>query len=161
MAERVGDAFAERGTEFCGLGRMPGRAQTLLGPDLAPHRGEGVGEGRVPLAIPGRGRDAQACAVAQSGGEQGDDREQPEQAGRGAGDGLVRPLPLGLHAEVVAHLSEGDLQPPPRSEEHTSELQSRQYLVCRLLLEKKKIINPYSTPATLQITSSIFILSTI
>src|SRR3712207_8962409 len=26
-----------------------------------------------------------------------------------------------------------------RSEEHTSELQSRQYLVCRLLLEKKKI----------------------
>src|SRR3712207_8096930 len=28
-----------------------------------------------------------------------------------------------------------------RSEEHTSELQSRQYLVCRLLLEKKKIIH--------------------
>src|SRR3712207_7780138 len=33
----------------------------------------------------------------------------------------------------------GDGQPghPERSEEHTSELQSRQYLVCRLLLEKK------------------------
>src|SRR3712207_8024965 len=29
---------------------------------------------------------------------------------------------------------------PGRSEEHTSELQSRQYLVCRLLLEKKKKI---------------------
>src|SRR3712207_7155458 len=29
--------------------------------------------------------------------------------------------------------------PSRRSEEHTSELQSRQYLVCRLLLEKKKI----------------------
>src|SRR3712207_7242308 len=28
--------------------------------------------------------------------------------------------------------------PAARSEEHTSELQSRQYLVCRLLLEKKK-----------------------
>src|SRR3712207_8449906 len=28
----------------------------------------------------------------------------------------------------------------PRSEEHTSELQSRQYLVCRLLLEKKRTI---------------------
>src|SRR3712207_8828075 len=28
-----------------------------------------------------------------------------------------------------------------RSEEHTSELQSRQYLVCRLLLEKKKIVH--------------------
>src|SRR3712207_7486641 len=34
-----------------------------------------------------------------------------------------------------------------RSEEHTSELQSRQYLVCRLLLEKKKtptLLPPYS-----------------
>src|SRR3712207_7445752 len=33
-----------------------------------------------------------------------------------------------------------DLERPQRSEEHTSELQSRQYLVCRLLLEKKKSI---------------------
>src|SRR3712207_6862979 len=32
-----------------------------------------------------------------------------------------------------------------RSEEHTSELQSRQYLVCRLLLEKKKKIDLEST----------------
>src|SRR5258707_9960117 len=31
-----------------------------------------------------------------------------------------------------------------RSEEHTSELQSRQYLVCRLLLEKKKKKTPYT-----------------
>src|SRR3712207_7132028 len=35
-----------------------------------------------------------------------------------------------------------------RSEEHTSELQSRQYLVCRLLLEKKKIRN--KVPTTFQ-----------
>src|SRR3712207_7233032 len=33
--------------------------------------------------------------------------------------------------------------PRLRSEEHTSELQSRQYLVCRLLLEKKKNIMLY------------------
>src|SRR3712207_8073748 len=32
----------------------------------------------------------------------------------------------------------GALTQVPRSEEHTSELQSRQYLVCRLLLEQKK-----------------------
>src|SRR3712207_7677900 len=32
-----------------------------------------------------------------------------------------------------------------RSEEHTSELQSRQYLVCRLLLEKKKNTEPLHT----------------
>src|SRR3712207_8743361 len=34
---------------------------------------------------------------------------------------------------------EDRMTPATRSEEHTSELQSRQYLVCRLLLEKKKI----------------------
>src|SRR3712207_8829293 len=34
-------------------------------------------------------------------------------------------------------------QPVGRSEEHTSELQSRQYLVCRLLLEKKKKDNRF------------------
>src|SRR3712207_8592633 len=33
-----------------------------------------------------------------------------------------------------------------RSEEHTSELQSRQYLVCRLLLEKKKQSQHYTHP---------------
>src|SRR3712207_8131801 len=40
-------------------------------------------------------------------------------------------LPVGDRQEVAT--VEGE-----RSEEHTSELQSRQYLVCRLLLEKKK-----------------------
>src|SRR5438445_6533793 len=41
-----------------------------------------------------------------------------------------------------------------RSEEHTSELQSRQYLVCRLMLEKKKHDNPFIyTAVTLYHTS--------
>src|SRR3712207_8012161 len=35
-----------------------------------------------------------------------------------------------------------------RSEEHTSELQSRQYLVCRLLLEKKKIMQFFKVSFT-------------
>src|SRR3712207_7291903 len=38
---------------------------------------------------------------------------------------------------LLAHLLRRRAE-PHRSEEHTSELQSRQYLVCRLLLEKKK-----------------------
>src|SRR3712207_7347459 len=37
-----------------------------------------------------------------------------------------------------APVADAEPGPPRRSEEHTSELQSRQYLVCRLLLEKKK-----------------------
>src|SRR3712207_7115150 len=45
------------------------------------------------------------------------------------------PWPRPLEATVVSSSAAGHR---PRSEEHTSELQSRQYLVCRLLLEKKK-----------------------
>src|SRR3712207_7234887 len=41
----------------------------------------------------------------------------------------------GVARALVAQICRRDLT---RSEEHTSELQSRQYLVCRLLLEKKK-----------------------
>src|SRR3712207_7177579 len=43
-------------------------------------------------------------------------------------------------SELAGHLVAllGKLGAAERSEEHTSELQSRQYLVCRLLLEKKK-----------------------
>src|SRR3712207_7110553 len=40
---------------------------------------------------------------------------------------------------LAAQLTAGEA---PRSEEHTSELQSRQYLVCRLLLEKKQSHSP-------------------
>src|SRR3712207_8454956 len=42
---------------------------------------------------------------------------------------------VGVHLPLVAE----EFGVESRSEEHTSELQSRQYLVCRLLLEKKKI----------------------
>src|SRR3712207_8690260 len=41
----------------------------------------------------------------------------------------------------------------PRSEEHTSELQSRQYLVCRLLLEKKKYTLLFITDSLSQLHS--------
>src|SRR3712207_8723151 len=46
-----------------------------------------------------------------------------------------------LLQQLLGQRHVGDLGHPgvARSEEHTSELQSRQYLVCRLLLEKKKI----------------------
>src|SRR5438445_2481889 len=45
-------------------------------------------------------------------------------------EAIVDKFPAASNRVAAAH--------PVRSEEHTSELQSRQYLVCRLLLEKKK-----------------------
>src|SRR3712207_7621244 len=50
-------------------------------------------------------------------------------------------IPLMRPDDVVDHAVLYTLIGPHRSEEHTSELQSRQYLVCRLLLEKKKKTN--------------------
>src|SRR3712207_8116051 len=51
---------------------------------------------------------------------------------------LGRRLELGPEQREVVERHRIKLVEEPRSEEHTSELQSRQYLVCRLLLEKKK-----------------------
>src|SRR3712207_8396615 len=62
------------------------------------------------------------------GGEPGLARRADRARPRAAGHRAAREDQLGL-------LDQGR-----RSEEHTSELQSRQYLVCRLLLEKKTIL---------------------
>src|SRR2546422_6366864 len=52
--------------------------------------------------------------------------------------------PLLERRELLGHVHRG-LARHTRSEEHTSELQSRLHLVCRLLLEKKKILKIYCT----------------
>src|SRR3712207_8194818 len=62
---------------------------------------------------------------------------QVEEAGGSVAESHVR---LGDPDDEILRFCEeqGDFGLIVRSEEHTSELQSRQYLVCRLLLEKKK-----------------------
>src|SRR5690606_40502348 len=57
----------------------------------------------------------------------------------GIGAGLGEPPDVA----VDDHTLELDVFVEPRSEEHTSELQSRENLVCRLLLEKKKTTRHY------------------
>src|SRR3712207_7395893 len=52
-----------------------------------------------------------------------------------------RPAP-GVAVVAIDDVTFSELGVRWRSEEHTSELQSRQYLVCRLLLEKKKKNTP-------------------
>src|SRR3712207_8999994 len=61
--------------------------------------------------------------------DEGDSDPEDQTAGKDGWEvGKDQPRASGDHEE----------DDPGRSEEHTSELQSRQYLVCRLLLEKKK-----------------------
>src|SRR3712207_7514219 len=57
---------------------------------------------------------------------------------------LERPDPLRIEGgHRLQRGGGGEVEAGRRSEEHTSELQSRQYLVCRLLLEKKKKLEHY------------------
>src|SRR3712207_7446371 len=59
--------------------------------------------------------------------------------GRGRRAGPKKPLRQEQDAADQKRCgNQGGGRDPARSEEHTSELQSRQYLVCRLLLEKKQ-----------------------
>src|SRR3712207_7613807 len=75
----------------------------------------------------------------------------------GRGEEEVRPRRCRAEVDLVdqpgevEHEEEAQHDDQQRSEEHTSELQSRQYLVCRLLLEKKTTASaqprpPRSTP---------------
>src|SRR3712207_7299208 len=67
-----------------------------------------------------------------------DDRLAEDDAAEDVADRPVGRAVHPLEAELLdAGLVRGDRRALDRSEEHTSELQSRQYLVCRLLLEKK------------------------
>src|SRR5690606_8135428 len=54
------------------------------------------------------------------------------------GGSVAATVPTGENRAMSFMSSRGGVPPTPRSEEHTSELQSRENLVCRLLLEKKK-----------------------
>src|SRR3712207_8782246 len=72
--------------------------------------------------------------------------DRPDEGGRRERDGptgavAVRGQLLGRRAGRRGAGARGEVGAVQRSEEHTSELQSRQYLVCRLLLEKKKMTN--------------------
>src|SRR3712207_8820263 len=66
--------------------------------------------------------------------------------------GRLRPRAVGAHVRAALLLGHGHadrdarLLARRRSEEHTSELQSRQYLACRLLLEKNNLPSPQFVP---------------
>src|SRR5205823_8206119 len=119
----------DQGPRRVGAGREPRRA-------AATRHGSGGG-GREPvLASPGRARRAPGGPDigGHAGGRGGGARRQcgtgaPRAAAGGGGSGMT-----------TRAVETWTLEPlVKRSEEHTSELQSLAYLVCRLLLEKKKL----------------------
>src|SRR5438445_8056356 len=88
------------------------------------------------MARPGEIRRARLRV---DGGEDSDGAVGGADAGGGAAPRVNRFAERGAMRRSVVRRNQRQVQlVAARSEEHTSELQSRQYLVCRLLLEKKK-----------------------
>src|SRR5690606_41632428 len=84
-----------------------------------------------------------SAAHGEEHGQREDHRHGPPEVGIDAGQEIDRLLPQRAQEVVAYGGAEGqdagtEVEPQRRSEEHTSELQSREKLVCRLLLEKKK-----------------------
>src|SRR3712207_7545209 len=112
LAEQIQDAVDKGATVLAGGGRPehPGAfVEATLLTDVTPEMRAYREELFGPAAVVYRVRDEEEAIA------------------------LANDTDFGLSAVVYS----GDLN-RARSEEHTSELQSRQYLVCRLLLEKKK-----------------------
>src|SRR3712207_478 len=111
-------------------GGIDGRLVVLV--DDVLYSGRSVRAALDALRDVGRPRAVQLAVLVDRG-----HRELPIRA-----DYVGKNLPTRRGQSVKVHLDEVDgvdeVLITERSEEHTSELQSRQYLVCRLLLEKKK-----------------------
>src|SRR3712207_4146211 len=112
---------------------LPGRASRTSAPPPS-------GSGPRPTASRYRHEAGSRRASSTSSALRATDRA-PRAAARRGGDANPPAEPGGRRRDPAAPTGEGGAADAAlRSEEHTSELQSRQYLVCRLLLEKKKNI---------------------
>src|SRR3712207_7708053 len=102
--------------------------------------GDHGGDGEVRVDVPAGDAvlDAQGAAVPDDAQGAGSVVFAPRDGGRGEGALGVALVRVYVRGEEQHELAQAADLSGERSEEHTSELQSRQYLVCRLLLEKKK-----------------------
>src|SRR3712207_8876753 len=80
-----------------------------------------------PICSPPFGRGESTAAIARS-----NDRHLTRRCSEPRASLRLTVWVFAIHALAAGHVAVGS---PSRSEEHTSELQSRQYLVCRLLLD--------------------------
>lgn len=71
LAECVDDGVAKGWAEFLHIGGAGRGDKTLFAPEFAAHGGEGVGEGRALLVIPGAGGCGPACLGRELLSEQG------------------------------------------------------------------------------------------
>src|SRR3712207_2990140 len=111
------------------------------------------------------GRQAVAVPIGADDARRGEHRcvlDESDQLALGAGpeqlDAIFESQARNPHPQPYLLLAGTDDPAGERSEEHTSELQSRQYLVCRLLLEKKKQYKSYLLLSTYVIFAFFYLI---
>src|SRR5215218_4655251 len=89
-------------------------AKSSAGPQLLAYQRHSIGERRTSIVVPSHSTDgARAFLRHFSVSEERDQGEKAQQCRSGAPDSLLRPLPLRLEAQALAHLLEGGFHLPP------------------------------------------------
>ena len=81
-------------------------------PERLAHASQDIGEGGVLLGVPGRATGGDGLPPLPDMGGQRQPAEEAQQGRGGAQNGLVRPLPLRLHAQIGAHGLKGHFHGP-------------------------------------------------
>src|SRR5262245_38250161 len=116
ITERLCETLEQYAWDFSHLTPRVRQLKMLLTPPPAPHKRPRVREGRTLFGVPRLSTCGQALLCEPPCGPQADARGQPQHAGRRAGDGFLRPLPLRLHTEMRSGLLAGAFHLPPSDE---------------------------------------------
>src|SRR2546421_2678592 len=95
------------GVAFSGRHRKKGG-----GPEMLTNESERIGKGRQGFAIPSRLSNRKRLAIQQVMSKDGHERKESQQGRSGAQNGHIRPLALGLDAQMSTHFMKGDFDRP-------------------------------------------------
>ena len=98
--------------DFNAVGVVLGHLKSQISPQGAAHQGKRIGKGGERFRIPGGSTDSALMMGQQVMSQEGNQGKQAQQDGRGTNDGLVRPLPLGFDAQMLAHMAKGGFHLP-------------------------------------------------
>jgi len=79
---------------------------------MLTNESERIGKGRQGFAIPGRLSNRKRLAIQQVMSKDGNARKESQQGRSGAQNSQIRPLALGLDAQMITHLMKGDFDRP-------------------------------------------------
>jgi len=81
-------------------------------PQVVPNDSQRIRKSRQGLGIPSGLTNGQLASSCRAVSQQGHQREQAQQGRRSACNSPIRPLPLGLNAQVSSHFLKGDFELP-------------------------------------------------